>query len=149
MLANLNFEFKLSYLIKILSLIKGRIAVPDLVESFVEYALTGFYADHLKSEAGSKRLLMISKAGLQAVLGSKRIGSAQREQLRNSCMRLGIGMAEFSDRFIFFAPEDVQDITYDITNAKGRLQEETEEFARLRPSEADKQWEKMYGNEAA
>ena len=112
-------------------------------KTFVLYALAGFYAQHSKANK-SKKLWMISKSGLQKVLGTSRIGYAQREELQQSCIAQGVGLAELSDRFIFFNPEDVEGVVFDMTSNADELKKLTAEFDRLKKTEADREWAERF-----
>lgn len=115
------------------------------VDAFIYYVLQGFYRQNPDAHG---QLLVLNKADLQTILEAKRIGSAQRAQLRDACIHEGIAVAELSDRFIFFEPQDMADRTFKITPRDvSRLSKETREFARLRSNEADEEWDKRYGSE--
>jgi hypothetical protein len=113
------------------------------VKTFVKYALAGFYEQHAKNNK-SKKLWMLKKTALQKVLGTTRIGYAQREELTTICKEEGVGMAELSDRFIFFAPDDVEHLVFDMTSSAEELKKLTAEFHRLKKSEADKEWTERF-----
>jgi hypothetical protein len=114
-----------------------------IARSFIHYALYAIYAQHNKE--GDPKLWMITKTGLQKVFGNKsRIGSAQREQMQEACLVLGVAMAELSDRFIFFAPEDVESMIFDMTKKTGVLKKITAEFDKLKRSEAEKEWARQF-----
>ena len=112
-------------------------------KTFATYALVGFYQQN-KKENKSKKLWMIKKSGLQQILGTTRIGSAQREELLLACMTDGTGVAELSDRFIFFNPGDVESLIFDMTDHTDELKKLTAEFNRLKKTEADKEWAERF-----
>src|SRR4051812_36947457 len=82
-------------------------------KTFIEYALSGFFLQNRR--LNDPKLWVITKAGLQKVFGTSRIGYAQREQMRETCIAAGIGMAELSDRFIFFDPDELKGMVFDMT----------------------------------
>jgi hypothetical protein len=118
-------------------------AAESNVKAFVKYALAGFYEQHAKANK-SKKLWMLRKTALQKVLGTTRIGYAQREELTNICKEEGVGMAELADRFIFFAPNDVEHLMFDMTSSAEELKKLTIEFHRLKRSEADREWAERF-----
>jgi hypothetical protein len=112
-------------------------------KTFVEYALQGFYAQTRKTpKTSDKKFFVIKKSALQQVLGMTRIGYAQRDDLQQTCLRLGIGMTELADRFIFFDPDQITaEDTYDMSSKASQLKKLTDEFHRLKRSEAEKEWD--------
>jgi hypothetical protein len=104
----------------------------------VEYALQGFYLQTRKTS--DKKFFVIKKSALQQVLGMTRIGYAQRDDLQQTCLRLGIGMTELADRFIFFDPDLIAGDEYDMSSKASQLKKLTDEFHRLKRSEAEKEW---------
>ena len=101
-------------------------------------ALQGFYVQARRTS--DKRFFSISKAGMHKALGTSRVGYAQREEMLLTCQRLGIGMTELSDKFIFFDPAEIGADEYDMTSKAPALKKLTDEFDRLKRSEADKEW---------
>ena len=77
-------------------------------------------------------------------LATTRIGYAQREELLQACIADGTGVAELSDRFIFFSPGDIEDLVVDMTKNTEELKKLTGEFNRLKKSEADKEWAERF-----
>ncbi|WP_027530101.1 hypothetical protein [Bradyrhizobium sp. WSM3983] len=114
-------------------------------KTFVEYALQGFYVQARRST--DKRFFSISKAGMHKALGTSRVGYAQREEMRSTCQRLGIGMSELPDKFIFFDPEQLASDEYDMTAKAATLKKLTDEFDRLKRSEADREWAERFEEE--
>jgi hypothetical protein len=115
-------------------------------KTFVEYALQGFYIQTRNVDAEKdKKFFVISKSALQKVLGTTRIGYAQREDLQQTCQRLGIGMTELADRFIFFDPDQIaaQD-KFEMSSKSAQLKKLTDEFHRLKRSEAEKEWAERF-----
>jgi hypothetical protein len=116
----------------------------SLAKSFVQYALGGLYR---KTEVTKKKLWVIKKADLQKVLGTSRIGYAQREEMQETAMREGIGMAELPDRFYFFNPADVEELSFNITAKEvAQLKKWTGDYDRLKKAEADREWEAEFGS---
>jgi hypothetical protein len=113
------------------------------VKTFVKYVLTGFYGENKKANK-SKKLWVISKSAFQRVLGTTRIGSAQREDLFETCIKENVGCAELSDRFIFFAPDDILGISVNMTEHVEELKKLTDEFDKLKKTEADREWAERF-----
>ncbi len=112
--------------------------------SFVEYALQGFYAQARRADPKPKKFFTISKAGMAQVFGASRIGYAQREEMQATCQRLGIAMAELSDKIIFFDPAQIAGEDYDMTAKAAQLRKLTEEFDRLKRTAADEEWARRF-----
>ncbi|WP_407167913.1 hypothetical protein [Bradyrhizobium sp. ORS 111] len=118
----------------------------SLARSFVQYALGGLY-ERRKAANPKKKLWVIKKSDLQKVLGTSRIGYAQREELRETAMREGIGMAELPDRFYFFNPDDVEELSFNMTSKEvAELKKWTSDYDRLKKVEADREWEAEFGS---
>lgn len=118
-------------------------------KTFIEYALSGLYVQERKKDAG-KTFFEISKSNLLKVLGMSRLGSNQRDELQDTCIRLGIAMVELSDRFIFFDPEQLEGVSrYSMNSNVAKLKKITDEYDKFKRSEADKAWEKQFEPEDA
>jgi hypothetical protein len=118
----------------------------SLAKSFVQYALSGLY-ESKKVANPKKKLWVIKKSDLQKVLGTSRIGYAQREELRETAMGQGIGMAELSDRFYFFNPDDVEEFSFNMASKDvSDLKKWTTDYNRLKKAEADREWEAEFGS---
>jgi hypothetical protein len=113
-------------------------------KTFIEYALAGLYVQETKKDTG-KTFFEISKANLLKVLGMSRLGSNQRDELQDTCIRLGIAMVELADRFIFFDPDKLEgENRYSMNSNVGKLKKITDEYEKFKRSEADKAWEKQF-----
>jgi hypothetical protein len=107
------------------------------------------YVQERKKDAG-KTFFEISKSNLLKVLGMSRLGSNQRDELQDTCIRLGIAMVELSDRFIFFDPEQLEGVSrYSMNSNVAKLKKITDEYDKFKRSEADKAWEKQFEPEDA
>jgi hypothetical protein len=114
-------------------------------KSFIEYALSGWYIQERKKSGNHLKFFEISKANLVKVLSMSRLGSNQREELQETCIRLNIAMVELSDRFIFFDPDELDQENRYLMNAKvGQLKKITDEYDRLKRSEADRAFERQF-----
>ncbi|GMO11294.1 hypothetical protein [Bradyrhizobium sp. TM233] len=117
-------------------------------KTFIDYALQGFYRQE-RRKAKEKKFFEISKANLVKVLGgSARLGSSQREDLLDACVRQGIAMVELADRFYFFDPEQLpKEAVFNMNGKVTQLKKITDEYDRLKRSEADKAWYDEFGGE--
>ena len=99
--------------------------------------MQGFYPQTRRTS--DERFFVIEKPALQQVLGMTRIGCAQRDDLRQTCLRLGIGMTELANRFIFFDPDQIAADESDMSPKASQLKKLTDEFHRLKRSVAEKE----------
>jgi hypothetical protein len=109
-------------------------------KTFILYALSGLYANENGKDV-KKIFFEISKPKLLNVLGMSRLGSSQREELQDTCIREGIAMAELVDKFIFFDPEMTKESGVFNMDAKAsQLKKWTDKYDKLKRGEADKEW---------
>ena len=109
------------------------------VSAFIEYVLTGLYD---RRENKSTLFLTIGRNSLTRILGGKRLGSAQKEEIREVCRSLGIAFSELADRWIFFSPEDVEEagLSVEIDDREKQLIDATNYFEKLTTDAADEEW---------
>jgi hypothetical protein len=114
---------------------------------FIHYALAIFYQEHKDTKkAEGKKLWSIKKSELQDVLGlTSRLSAHKREQMFEACIKENIGMVELSDRFIFFSPDDIKGLIYDMSPHAKELKALTNEYDALKRSEADRRYEERIG----
>ncbi len=107
------------------------------IDAFVEYVVTG-YLDGRKNKR--KLFLGIEKKALTDILGGQRLGSSQKDELRETCRYNDIGLAERSNYIVFFYLDDADDLTIDITGQKETLKKITDHFAKMHNKAADEEW---------
>lgn len=110
------------------------------INAFVEYVVTGSLRDR---KAKGKRFLSVGRSALTYILGGQRLGSAQKEELREACKKHDIGLAERADQFLFFEWDDVLDLAINATSYKDNLKEHTDHFAKMHSRAADEEWEEF------
>jgi hypothetical protein len=114
--------------------------VTSRIIPFVEHVVTGIYRDRPSQK---KKVLSIGRNELTEIVGGKRLGPAQRDEVRDICRRLGIGLAELPNQFLFFDPDDLSEVTSDLNSLKGELKKLTDHFAKIHGSEAaEEDWAK-------
>jgi hypothetical protein len=109
------------------------------ISAFVTCVLTGLYRDRK-----DKRILLLAlcKNDLADVFGGKTLGSAQKQELRDTCRENDIGVSEFKDYFLFFAPSDTKELTADLGHLKEEIKALTAHFAEnLESDKVDEDWE--------
>jgi hypothetical protein len=108
------------------------------INAFVEYVVPGLLQDR---RSKGKPFLSVGRGALTHILGGQRLGSAQKEELREACKKHDIGLAERADQFLFFDWDDVLDLTINATSHKDDLKKHTDHFAKMHRRAADEEWE--------
>jgi hypothetical protein len=105
--------------------------------AFVEHVVTGIYA-HRKHE--KKLFVTISRNALTRVLGGQRLGSAQKEEMRRICDKIGIGFAELPDRLLFFDLEQAESLSVKADAQEKQIKQAIDHFVRLNDEAAAEDW---------
>jgi hypothetical protein len=105
--------------------------------AFVEHVVTGIY-EHRKHD--KKLFVTISRNALTRVLGGQRLGSAQKEEMRRVCDKIGVGFAELPDRLLFFDLERAETLSVKADGHEKQLKQATDHFARLNDEAATEDW---------
>ena len=117
------------------------------ISAFVEHVLTGLYRDRSDKR---KLIFSIGRGELAEIAGGQRLGAAQKGELLDTCRRLNIGVAELPSQFLFFAPDDVLQVTADLNGLKQEIKKLTDHFAKIHGSQAaEEDWEKRKFPKAA
>ena len=103
------------------------------IGAFVVYVLPGIY-EHRQNK--QKLLVSLSRKSLTTILGTARLGPAQKEELRKECADNVVGFGEYNDRFYFFHPEHITKVTTEIDNLTRDIKKATDDFEKLYNSEA-------------